>query len=169
MLSSQLALKLTGSSELNDGNCRAPFIIWHKILLREALASVAQMVGALSRRPKGHRFDSWSGHIPRLQVCSPVKVHTKSNQKMFLTLISLSLSSENILGRGLNTYILTFPVAGGSFGWNAITMHQKVWVRLIPGQGPRLGYGFCPWLGGHHGRLSLSLSLFLSLPPVFSL
>ena len=31
-----------------------------------ALASVAQLVGASSHKPKGHRFDSQSGHMPRL-------------------------------------------------------------------------------------------------------
>ena len=31
-----------------------------------ALDSVAQLVGTSSCRPKRHRFDSWSGHTPRL-------------------------------------------------------------------------------------------------------
>ena len=31
-----------------------------------ALAGVAQLIGTLSCRPKGHEFDSWLGHIPRL-------------------------------------------------------------------------------------------------------
>ena len=31
-----------------------------------ALASVVQLVGALSFKPKGHRFNSWSEHMTRL-------------------------------------------------------------------------------------------------------
>lgn len=33
-----------------------------------APAGVAQLLGALSRAPKGHGFDPQSGHIPRLWV-----------------------------------------------------------------------------------------------------
>ena len=49
------------------------------------------------------RFDSWSGHIPRLQVRSPVRAHMGGNQLMFLSHIDvsfspvLSLKSINIL------------------------------------------------------------------------
>ena len=43
------------------------------------------MVGALSRAPKGFRFNYRSGHIPRLQVQSPVRVHTRGNQSVFLS------------------------------------------------------------------------------------
>ena len=49
------------------------------------------MVGASSCKPKGHRFNSRSGHIPRLQIWSPVRVRTKSNQSMFLSHINVSL------------------------------------------------------------------------------
>ena len=35
-----------------------------------ALAGEAQFVGASSHTPKGWGFDSWSGHIPKLQVQS---------------------------------------------------------------------------------------------------
>ena len=35
-------------------------------LLNHALASVAQLVRVLSRKLKGHGFDSWSGHIALL-------------------------------------------------------------------------------------------------------
>ena len=34
------------------------------------LVSVAHLVGALSRRPKGLRFDAWSGQMPGLWVWS---------------------------------------------------------------------------------------------------
>ena len=40
-------------------------------------ASVAQLVGASSRRPKDCGFNSQSGHMTRLQVQSPVGVCTK--------------------------------------------------------------------------------------------
>ena len=46
-----------------------------EILLRPALASGAQLVGASSWTPKGHRFDIRSGHIPRLRVWPPVRAH----------------------------------------------------------------------------------------------
>ena len=35
------------------------------------------VVGVLSHRPKGCRFNFRSGHIPRLWVCSPVGVGKK--------------------------------------------------------------------------------------------
>ena len=44
-----------------------------------------------SCKPKGHRFNSRSGHIPRLQIWSPVRVRTKGNQSMFLSHINVSL------------------------------------------------------------------------------
>ena len=59
------------------------------IFISIALAGVAQLVGAAFRALKGHRFDSWSGHVPRLGVWSLVRVHTGGNQSM---LLSLSLS-----------------------------------------------------------------------------
>ena len=49
-------------------------------------------VGASSGTPKGHRFNSQSGHIPKLQVPSLVEKPTQGNQSMFLSHISLSLS-----------------------------------------------------------------------------
>ena len=54
------------------------------------LASMAQVVGALSHRPKGHKFNSQSGHMPRLWVQSPVRAHITGNQSMFLSLSLLS-------------------------------------------------------------------------------
>lgn len=36
--------------------------------LHAALASVAPLLGASSHAPEGPGFDSWSRHIPRLQV-----------------------------------------------------------------------------------------------------
>ena len=53
---------------------------------------VAQLVGASSRTPKGCGFDSQSGHIPRLQVQSPVTVSTAGCRSMFLSHIHVSLS-----------------------------------------------------------------------------
>ena len=42
-----------------------------------ALGSVAQLAGASSCRWKGHRFNSQSWHMPRLQVWSPVRVRIR--------------------------------------------------------------------------------------------
>ena len=52
-----------------------------------APAGVAQWIGASFCIPKGWGFDSWSGHLPRLQVRSPI-----GNQLMFLSYIDVSLS-----------------------------------------------------------------------------
>ena len=46
----------------------------------------------LTAKPKGQRFNSWSGHIPGLWVRSPVGVHMKGNQSMYLSPINVSLS-----------------------------------------------------------------------------
>ena len=49
---------------------------WDKKIMLEndtrALAGVAQLVGALSHKPKGRQFNSQSGHMPRLWVPSLV-------------------------------------------------------------------------------------------------
>ena len=57
-----------------------------------ALASMAQLFGVSSCKPKGHGFNSQSGHIPRLWVRSLVGAHTGGNQSMFLSYINVSLS-----------------------------------------------------------------------------
>ena len=51
------------------------------------LASVDQLMGALSSKPKGCGLDSWSGDMPRLQVWSPVSMDGYKSQ---LTDVSLS-------------------------------------------------------------------------------
>ena len=57
------------------------------------LASVTQLIGALSSKPKGCGFDSQSGHMPRLWVQSPVWACTRgTDQCFFLTLMLLSPS-----------------------------------------------------------------------------
>ena len=53
---------------------------------------VAQLVGASSCTPKGCRFDSQSGQIPRLWVQAPVGEHLGGNQSMFLSHIDVCLS-----------------------------------------------------------------------------
>ena len=61
-----------------------------------ALASVAQLVGASSCNLKGCRFDSQSGHMPRLRVWSLVRALVRGNQSMSMCVclyVSLSLSS----------------------------------------------------------------------------
>ena len=54
---------------------------------------VAKLVGMSSHKPKGCRFNSWSGHMPRLWVWSLVGAHTELiNWYFSLPLMSLSLS-----------------------------------------------------------------------------
>ena len=56
---------------------------------------LAQLVGVLSHTPKGwgaDRFDSRSGHIPRLWVQLPVGAYMGGNQSMFLSYTDASLS-----------------------------------------------------------------------------
>ena len=52
---------------------------------------VAQLSGAWSHAAKGWGFDSWSGHMPRLKVQSPVGAHIGGNQSVFLPHIDVSL------------------------------------------------------------------------------
>ena len=51
-------------------------VSWKERIL--ALASVAQLAGVPSRKPKVRGSDSWAGHVPRLRVCSPVRTCTKA-------------------------------------------------------------------------------------------
>ena len=56
------------------------------IVLKITMPLVLCSLGwALPYKPKGHRFDSWSGHVPGLQVWSWVGGHMKGNQSMFLS------------------------------------------------------------------------------------
>ena len=71
--------------------------------LAGAAAGVAQLVGTLSRTPKGWGFDSWSGHIPKLWVQYLVMVRMGGNQLMFLSL-SLCLSLPSSLSK-INKHI----------------------------------------------------------------
>ena len=50
------------------------------------MANVAQLVGAPSHLPKGCRFDPQSGHLPWLQVRSPLGQVQEANQSVFLSL-----------------------------------------------------------------------------------
>ena len=58
------------------------------------IIALARWLGGLKApyTPKHCRFDSQSGHIPRLQVQSLVRVHTRGNQSMFLSHINVFLS-----------------------------------------------------------------------------
>ena len=47
---------------------------------------------ASSHKAKRRQFDSWSGHMPGLQVQSPFGAHPRGNQLMFLSHIDVSLS-----------------------------------------------------------------------------
>ena len=53
---------------------------------------MAQLVGESSCEPKGHRFNSWSGHIPRLWVHSLVGVYKKATNQCLSVCLSPSLS-----------------------------------------------------------------------------
>ena len=79
---------------------------------------MAQLAGESSYTPKDCGFDPWSGHIARLQAESPVKVHTRGNQSMFISNIdvnvplslhfSLSKINKHILGWGFkNIFLMT--------------------------------------------------------------
>ena len=57
----------------------------------QTLADVAQLVGALPHKLQGGRFDSWSGHMPRLWVWSRVLGAVKDNRSMFLSHEDVSL------------------------------------------------------------------------------
>ena len=64
----------------------------------------AQLVGASSCSVKGRSFDPPPGHIPQLQVRSPVRACTGGNQSTFLSLslfLSLSPSSSPSLPTSL--------------------------------------------------------------------
>ena len=61
-----------------------------------ALASVVQLVGETSCKPKGCRFDSQSEHKPRLWVWSPVKACTGGNRQMFFSHIHVSFLSLSL-------------------------------------------------------------------------
>ena len=81
------------------------------IYIEVALADVALSVGALACKVKGHRFDSWSEHMPRLQVGCTVRKRTRGNQSMFPSHIQTSPSlclpsplskiNKHVLGWGL--------------------------------------------------------------------
>ena len=55
-------------------------------ILKLALACVAQLIEHLPHKPKGRRFDSWSGHMLSLTVWFPIRALMKDNQFMFLSL-----------------------------------------------------------------------------------
>ena len=96
-----------------------------------ALASVAQLVGASSHKPKGHRFNSKSGYVPRLWVWFPVKACTggwggATNRCFFHIDVSLSLSLSSSLS-GINGYIL---------GWGVKKKNNK--IKDIPKKVPSI-------------------------------
>ena len=56
-----------------------------------ALAGMVQVVGASSSfRPKGHRFDPWSGHMPKLGDPSPIGARTGGNPSIDVSPLSFS-------------------------------------------------------------------------------
>ena len=70
---------------------------------KTAVPSEAHLVGALSHGTKGHGFDSWSGHMPRLWVSSPVGAHTRGNGLMFLSHIDVFLPPSLTLSLSLES------------------------------------------------------------------
>ena len=58
---------------------------------KKCLTHVTQLVEYVLKS-KRSPFDPQSGHTPRLQVWSLVKMHTRGNQSMFLPSVFLSLS-----------------------------------------------------------------------------
>ena len=107
---SHTSLRLTAISTSNNINSFTKLLTLHKfvpfctictfciwllslnIVLVTALAGVTQLDGALSCRPKGHRFDSQSGHIARLWVRSQSGRKQEDNQSMVLSHTDVSLS-----------------------------------------------------------------------------
>ena len=67
-------------------------------ITKDDLATVAQLVGVLSSRQKGHEFDFRSGHMPGLQVWSLVGVHMRCNDCIALP---LSLSFPSLLSKSM--------------------------------------------------------------------
>ena len=88
ILSSRLLSGSTGG--LGDALIKVPGT---SKAINAALAGVAKLVGALSCKQKGLRFDWRSGHTHGLRVWSSVWMRAKGNQSMFLSL-SLSLPSS---------------------------------------------------------------------------
>ena len=76
-----------------SGNSLEKCAMWVSGMRRvtRALPSVAQLVGAFSHEPKGGRFDSQSGHMPRLWFQSLVSEHMGGHWLMFLSHINVSL------------------------------------------------------------------------------
>lgn len=71
---------------------------------------VAQLVGSSSHTPKYCCFNPWSGHIPRLQVQSPVRVYTGATYltwiflSFFLSLLPLPLYLKSTTTRTYTIY-----------------------------------------------------------------
>ena len=57
-----------------------------------ALASVAQLVGAMSCKLKSCRFNSRPVHMPGFQIWSEVRAHVRGSRSMFLSHMDISLS-----------------------------------------------------------------------------
>ena len=74
------------------------FLNYQKDTVKEshALTSVTQLVGISFRKLRGHRFNSWSGQMPRLQVRSLVRACARSNRSMFLSHFDVSLPRSSL-------------------------------------------------------------------------
>ena len=71
-----------------DSSC--PYTCFNQKMSSHALASVAQLVGALSHKLKGLKVHSQSGHIPRLLVWSLVEACARGNWRIFIFHIDVS-------------------------------------------------------------------------------
>ena len=78
-------LKMPGDARKISGSLNSFF--WYS-----ALTIVAQLVGALSHRPRGGGFHSQLGHMSGLQVLSLAWVRVRGSQSMLLSHIDVSLS-----------------------------------------------------------------------------
>ena len=138
-----------------------------------------QFVGASLPVPKLRGFDSWSGHIPRLQVQSPVgwgayrrqPIGVALSRRGFCLLLCLPLS----LIKSLKKHILRWgfkkkeALAGVVLLVGHCPTKRKV-TSSIPGQGTCLVCGPFPVRVHARGNQSMLLShtndsLLLCLPP----
>ena len=131
-----------------------------------ALAGVAQLCGVLLPKPKDRGFDSWSRHMPRLWVWSPVRVRARSNRSIFLSHIGISVCLSSSLLHSLKS---VSALAGMAQWTECGPVNQRV-ACSIPSQGTRLGCGPGPRLVVVNGSLLMYLShidvsLLLFLPP----
>ena len=81
---------------------------------------VAQLVGVLSRATIGCGFDSWSGHIPRLQVrCWSVRGREATDPCFLLTSMFLSLFLPTSLSLKINKNVSSVWIKKKPLPWES--------------------------------------------------